>query len=304
MSSKESQKSNLPVELKAGKKRLEDALHGLSVEQCQRGGTTRSGSVLDLVSEIVTAEFLVLMEVSDRPPSVPTNFLAVADGRILAGSAAAKLAADRSIENLLSEFGVLRTAVIRRLEDRKLQGASFGVIEADVADVCVTRFNEQVEEIERWRSSEIVGFSAARLRAEARELELNQAIVDLSREDFLIGCFDLNSLFSLLFDRFYSEEFVLWLAAQEANGRTAAFQRMADVLEPINTLLETGMASIVSFRASASAQDAEGNSITDWETVLGGSYSTGRAFRWRTVRAWKSRLVIAERIEGLRSLEP
>jgi hypothetical protein len=40
-----------------------------------------------------------------------------------------------------------------------------------VADVCVTRFNERVEEIERWRNSEIVGFSAERMRAEARELE-------------------------------------------------------------------------------------------------------------------------------------
>jgi hypothetical protein len=81
-------------------------------------------------------------------------------------------------------------------------------------------------------------FSAARLRAEAREAELNQAIVDLSREDFLAGNFDLKSLFSVLFDRFYSEDFVLWLGAEEMIGRTAAFKRMADVLELINTLLE------------------------------------------------------------------
>jgi hypothetical protein len=128
--------------------------------------------------------------------------------------------------------------------------------------------------------------------------------VDLSREDFLAGNFDLKSLFSLLFDRFYSEDFVLCLGAGEMNGRTAAFQRMADVLEPINTLFETGMASIVSFRATSSAEDAEGNFITDWETVLGGTYSTGRAVRWRTVRAWKSRVVIAERIEDLPSPAP
>jgi len=128
--------------------------------------------------------------------------------------------------------------------------------------------------------------------------------VDLSREDFLAGNFDLKSLFSLLFDRFYTEDFVLWLGAGETDGRTAAFQRMADVLEPINTLLETGMASIASFRAAASAQDDEGNFITDWETVLRGTYSTGRAVRWRTVRAWKSRMVVAERIEGLPSAKP
>jgi len=147
-------------------------------------------------------------------------------------------------------------------------------------------------------------FSAERLRAEAHEAELNQAIVDLSREDFLAGNLDLKSLFSVLFDRFYSEDFVLWLGAEEMIGRTAASQRMADVLEPINTLLEMGLASIVSFRATASAQDAEGNFTTDWETVFGGTYSTGMAVRWRSVRAWKSRMVIAERIEDQPSPKP
>jgi len=63
MTPKEFQKSNLTVELKAGKKRLEDALRGLSDEQCERAGATRSGSVTDLLSEIVTNEFLALMEV-------------------------------------------------------------------------------------------------------------------------------------------------------------------------------------------------------------------------------------------------
>jgi hypothetical protein len=74
---------------------------------------------------------------------------------------------------------------------------------------------------------------------------------------------------------------------------------MADVLEPINTLLEMGLASIVSFRATASAQDAKGNFTTDWETVFGGTYSTDIGVRWRTVRAWKSRVLIAERIDDL-----
>jgi hypothetical protein len=86
------------------------------------------------------------------------------------------------------------------------------------------------------------------------------------------------------------------------NGRTTAFERMAGLLEPINTLLETGLASIVSFRAIRSAQDREGNFITDWETVFGGTDWAGTAVRWRTVRAWKSRKVVAERIENL--LEP
>jgi hypothetical protein len=297
MTPKEFQKSNLTVELKAGKKRLEDALRGLSDEQCERTGATRSGSVVDLLSEIVTKEFLALMEVSDQLPSLPMNLSANADARTPTTSEAGKDAANKSVENLLTEFGVLRSAIIRRTEGLEPQRAKY----AYVADICVTRFNEQIDAIEHWRGSEIVGFSAARLRAEAREAELNQAIVDLSREDFLAGNFDLKSLFSLLFDRFYSEDLVLWLGTGETSGRTAAFQRMADVLEPINTLLEMGLASIVSFRPTEREQDTEGNFITDWETVLGGTYSTGRPARWRTVRAWKSRRVIAERIEDLPS---
>jgi hypothetical protein len=113
--------------------------------------------------------------------------------------------------------------------------------------------------------------------------------------------FDLKALFSALFDRFYSEDIVQWLGAVESNGRAAVFQRMAAALEPLHTLLEIGLASIASFRATASAQDAEGNFTTDWEAVFGGAYSTGVAVCWRTVRAWKSRMVIAERIEDLPS---
>jgi hypothetical protein len=176
MSPKEFQKSNLAVELKTGRKRLEEALYGLSDEQCERAGATVSGSVVDLLSEIVTKEFLVLMEVSDRLPSLPMNLPANTDGRTPTASGAEKDAANKSVENLMAEFGVLRSAVIRRIEDRKPQGAKFDAKHAYVADVCVTRFNEQIDEIERWRSSEIVGFSAARLREEAREAELNQAL--------------------------------------------------------------------------------------------------------------------------------
>src|SRR5216684_4312420 len=298
------QKSNLAIELKAGKKRLEVALHGLSDEQCERAGATRPGSVVDLLSEIVSKEFLALMEVSDRLPSLPMNLPANADGRTPPASRAGKDAANKSVQDLLAEFGVLRSAVIRRIEGRKPQGAKFDAKQTYVADVCVTRINELIDEIERWRSSEIVGFSAARVRAEAREAELNQAIVELSREDFLAGNFDLKSLFSLLFDRFYSEDFVLWLGTGETSGRTAAFQRMADVLEPINTLHEMGLASIVLFRPTEREQDTVGNLITEWETVLGGTYSTGMPVRWRTVRAWKSHAVIAERIEDLPSPKP
>ena len=299
MTPKEFQKSHLAIELRAGKKRLENALHGLSAEQCETSGATRSGSLVDLLSEIVTKEFVALMEVTDRLPSLPVDLLANANGRAPTASGTERAAANKSVDNLLAEFGFLRSALVRRVDDDGSDGAESNAKYAYITEVCVTKFNEQMDEIERWRTSEIVGFSAARLRAEAREAELNQAIVDLSREDFLTGMFDLRSLFSALFDRFYSEEFVLWLGAAESNGRAAAFQRMAAVLEPMYTLLEMGLASIASFRATASALDAEGNFSTEWETVLGGRYSTGVAVRWRTVRAWKSRKVIAERIEDL-----
>jgi hypothetical protein len=53
---KEYQKSNLALELKPGKKRLEDALHVLSDAQRERAGGTRSGSVRDVLSELVATE--------------------------------------------------------------------------------------------------------------------------------------------------------------------------------------------------------------------------------------------------------
>jgi hypothetical protein len=71
------------------------------------------------------------------------------------------------------------------------------------------------EERKRWSS------------LESREPELNQAIVDVSREDFLVGNFDLKSLFSLSVGGFYSDDCVLWLGTEEMVGKTAAFQRMA-----------------------------------------------------------------------------
>src|SRR3979490_3107633 len=111
MTPKEFQKSNLAIELKTGKKRLEEAVRGLSDEQCERAGATRSGSVMDLLSEIVTNEFLALMEVSDRLPGLPMDHLAKADGRIPIASGAKKPAAIKSVENLLTEFGVLRSAI-------------------------------------------------------------------------------------------------------------------------------------------------------------------------------------------------
>lgn len=294
------QKSNLALELKAGKKRLEDALRGLSDEQCETAKAADSGPVINALSEIVKTEILALADLFDRSPGLSVNHLANADRRTRIALGELQVAA-RSIETLLSDFRLLRSVLIRHVESRGSQGVKVDSKCRCLADSCVTKFNERVRQIERWRSSEIVGFSPKRLRAESRESELNQAIVDLSWEDFFVGNFDLKSLFSLSFKPFYSNDLVLWLGTEEAIGRTAAFDRMADSLEPFFTLFEMGMAFIESFRVTANFEDAEGNFITDWETVLGGTYSTGVAVSWRTIRAWKNRVVIAERIEDLPS---
>ena len=301
---KEFQKWNLALELKAGKNRLEGLLHGFSDEQSERAGVTRSGSVVDVLSEIVATEFLALMAISSRLPGLPVNRLANADEGTRAARGTERAAASKSFETLLAEFDMLRSAVIRLVEGRKSHGANPDAKYEYVAEACVAKFNARIEEIERWRSSEIVGFSAKRPHTESRESELNQAIVELSWEDFLAGNFDLKALFSLSFERFYSDDFVLWLGTEELDGKSAAFERLAETLEPIYTLLEMGMAFVESFRVTATFEDDEGNFVTDWEAVLGGTYSTGIALRWRTVRAWKNRMVIAERIEELRSPNP
>lgn len=186
---KEFQKSNLALELKAGKKRLEGVLHGLSDEQSERAGVTRSASVVDVLSEIVATEFLALMAISSRLPGLPVNRLANADEGNGAARGTERAAASKSFETLLAEFNMLRSAVIRLVEGRKSHGANS---------------DAKYEYVE-------------------------------------------------------------------------------------------------SFRVTATFEDGEGNFVTDWEAVLGGTYSTGIALRWRTVRAWKNRMVIAERIEELRS---
>jgi len=104
-------------------------------------------------------------------------------------------------------------------------------------------------------------------------------------------------------NRYYSDEAVLWLGGELTNGKQAAFQRLADVLEPVHTVLEMGLGCVDVFRVVSSFQDSQGDFISEWEAVLGGPYSTGAVIRWRTVRVWKQRVVIAERIEGLASVE-
>jgi hypothetical protein len=41
--------------------------------------------------------------------------------------------------------------------------------------------------MERWRGSQLVGFSTTRLRAEALEPELNAAVLEVGKQDFLLA---------------------------------------------------------------------------------------------------------------------
>ncbi len=59
---KEFERSNLALELKAGKKRLELVLHGLTNEQCGMAGAVQSDSISGLVSHLIKNEFLALNE--------------------------------------------------------------------------------------------------------------------------------------------------------------------------------------------------------------------------------------------------
>jgi hypothetical protein len=262
---KEFERSNLALELKTGKRRLELVLHGLTDEQCVMSGAVRSDSVTELVSHLIRNEFLALNKACER----------------LAGS-----------EEQSSGLQRRNRLVVE-------QGAGNNPHYGTLAEVCVARFNEHIEQIERWRGSQLVGFSAARLRAEALEPELNAAVLEIGKEDFLLGNFDLQSLFSESLNRYYSDEVVLWFGTELTNGKQAAFRRLADVLEPVHAVLEMGLGCVDVFRVVSSFQDSRGDLISEWEAVLGGPYSTGASIRWRTVRAWKQRVVIAERIEGL-----
>ena len=138
-----------------------------------------------------------------------------------------------------------------------------------------------------------------RVGSNALELELNEAIVELGRTDFLLANFDLQALFVESLGKYYSEDVALWLQDKLTEGKLASFRRMADALEPIHTLLEMGMASIDRFRLTSTCLSRQGEHAADWELVLGGTYSTGVPIRWRTNRVWKEGIVVAEFIRSL-----
>ena len=257
----------------------------------------QSDSISELVSHLIKNEFLALSEACERLAASEKQSSGV-ERRTRFVQRRQQADPNRSIESLLAEFEVVRSAIIRLVEQGAGNKAHYGTL----AEVCVARFNEHIEQIERWRDSQVVGFSAMRLRAEALEPELNAAILAIGKEDFLLGNFDLQSLFSVSLNRYYSDEVVLWLGTELTNGKQAAFQHLADALEWMHTVLEMGLGCIDVFRVVSSFQDSQGDFVSEWEAVFGGPYSTGAAIHWRTTRVWKQRVVIAERIEGLPSV--
>src|SRR6266404_3746008 len=64
--SKEFERSNLALELKAGKERLELVLHGLTDEQCGMAGAVGSDSISVLVSHLIRNKFLALSKACER----------------------------------------------------------------------------------------------------------------------------------------------------------------------------------------------------------------------------------------------
>src|SRR6266478_3173551 len=229
-------------------------------------GAVQSDSISGLVSHLIESEFLALNEACERLAGSGKQCSGV-ERRTRLVERRRQADPNRSIETLLAEFEVVRSAIIRLVEQGAGKNAHYGTL----AEVCVARFNVHIEQIERWRDSQLVGFGAIRLRAEALEPELNAAILEIGKEDFLLENFDLQSLFSESLNRYYSDEVVLWLGTELTNGKQAAFQRLADVLEPVHTVLEMGVGCVDVFRVVSSFQDSQGDLVSECEAVSGGS---------------------------------
>ncbi len=135
---KEFERSNLALELKAGKERLERVLHGLTNEQCGVAGAARSDSISMLVSHLIRNEYLALKEAYER--------LSGSEGKQSSGVerrtrfVERRPQADpRSIKSLLAEFEVVRSAIIRLVEQGAGDNAHYGTL----AEICVARFNRR-----------------------------------------------------------------------------------------------------------------------------------------------------------------
>ena len=161
MISEKFERSNLALELKAGKERLELVLHGLTDEQCGMAGAVRSDSFSVLVSHLIRNEFLALNKARERLAGEEEQSSGLEQRNRFVERR--RLADPRSIESLLAEFEVVRSAIIRLVQ----QGAGNSPHYGTLAEICVVRFNGHIEQIERWSGSQLVGFSATATRGGA-----------------------------------------------------------------------------------------------------------------------------------------
>jgi len=83
-----------------------------------------------------------------------------------------------------------------------------------------------------------------RVRRDALESELNDAMVKLSHTDFLFANFDLRTLFLDSLGKYYGEDAVLWFQDELTQGKIPSFQRVVEEVEFISTFFEMGMATI------------------------------------------------------------
>jgi len=111
---KEFERSNLAFELTVGKKRLERVLHGLTDEQCGAAGAVQSDSISGLVSRLVKNEFLALNEACERLSGSDTQSSGVEQHTGFVDRR--RRTEPRSIQSLLAEFEVVRSAIIRLVE--------------------------------------------------------------------------------------------------------------------------------------------------------------------------------------------
>jgi len=113
---KEFERSNLALELKAGKKRLELVLHGLTNEQCRKAGAVQSDSISELVSHLIKNEFRALNEACERLAASEKQSSGCRARNSVCAEKRKQADPNRSIESLLAEFEVVRSAIIRFVE--------------------------------------------------------------------------------------------------------------------------------------------------------------------------------------------
>ena len=142
---------DLPVELREGKERLKAALLALNEEESQKR-TAHSNSVRSVLARIVYVETLALSELCDAGSAAGTNRHEGAD---IIERFPAPDESNQSLDSLLREFEAVRTAILRCVDSASPWANVTRDLWRRVRELCVVRFNEQIEELDNWQESEI-----------------------------------------------------------------------------------------------------------------------------------------------------